>query len=175
MGQFIINTLLPTLDKLDKYLYWRERMLIIKIQKLLKDIENNFWNIEINDEEESASKRPQRQYLKGILDELQILAARVLSANEDPDIARIQVNIKDYPLLHKRIILIGPNTVIKWLKEEIRKEIQHKRDTEAKRQDNQNTTEMIDMVKNKKCRQSLDINPTHGTRVNWEKRVEKED
>jgi len=148
-------------------------MLIIKIQKLIKDLETRFWNIKTDDEEEKETR--QRHYLKGILDELQILASRILSANEEPDIASIHVNIKDYPLLHKTIILIGPNTVMKWLKEEIRKEMQHKRDNEAKRQDNQNTSEMIDMVKDKKCRQSLDINPTHGTRVNWEKGVEKED
>lgn len=148
-------------------------MLIIKIQKLIKDLETRFWNIKTDDEEEKETR--QRHYLKGILDELQILAGRILSANEEPDIASIHVNIKDYPLLHKTIILIGPNTVMKWLKEEISKEMQHKRDNEAKRQDNQNTTEMIDMVKNKKCRQSLEINPTHGTSVNWEKGVEKED
>ena len=150
-------------------------MLIIKIQKLIKDIESRFWNIRTNNEGGTIiNESAPRHYLKGLKEELEILTIRIIGANDDPEIASINVDIKDYPLIQKRIILIGPNTVIKWLKEEISKEIEHKRITDAKRQDNKNTREMIDMVKNKKCRQRLEINPTHGTRVTWEKGVEKE-
>lgn len=145
-------------------------MLIIKLHRLFKEIESRLGNVSTTRDGVDYSIQTKSILLtKAVLQELQILTGRIIAADDDPEIAGIHVDMKDYPLLQQCITIYGPRNVIKWLKEEVRKEMQHKRDTEAKEQDNKHTREMIDKVKDKKCRQTLEINPAHGSRVNLEK------
>ena len=150
-------------------------MYIQKLNTILTEIEDSLWNIN-NKHEDKVNLIPDTldiDVTRNLIQEAKEFFNDIIEQDNDDRKERIDVDLQDYPLLQGIFVMIGPHNVMKWLKEEISKEIKHKRDTASKRQDNENTNDIFHAVKDKKSWQQLDINPPHGSRVNWEKGEDK--
>jgi len=89
-------------------------MLIIKLHRLFKEIESRLGNVSTTRDGVDYSIQTKSILLtKAVLQELQILTGRIIAADDDPEIAGIHVDMKDYPLLQQCITIYGPRNVIK--------------------------------------------------------------